>query len=125
MKLNQLAQQRQLRRYHEQLVTPLTRRSLLRGLGGTIALLTGPLLSRTQSFAQSEQIKRFIMAHSGCGIVRNTWFPDGGETDFSASECLSPLIEVARDKLIIFKGLDHHTAQESTGSEHHKGAATV
>jgi hypothetical protein len=95
----------------------LSRRSVLRGLGGAaIALRWLEAFAPKKAAAGTEQPpKRFIVMFSANGTLPSLWVPNGGETDFKLSPILSPLAE-HRDDLVIIQGVD----QQGAGGDGHQ-----
>jgi hypothetical protein len=96
---------------------PLSRRTVLRGLGGAaIALPWLEAFTPRGASAQAQQPpKRFIVMFSANGTLPSRWIPTGGETDFSLSPILSPLAPY-RDDLVIVQGVD----QQGAGGDAHQ-----
>lgn len=85
----------------------ISRRTLLRGLGG--AALSVPLVSALTQRATLAQENgrplRFFLMFTGNGQLPSHWVPpSAGETDFSFSPVLEPLAPL-RDKLLLIHGL--------------------
>lgn len=99
------------------LLPRLSRRTVLRGLGGAAIAL--PWLEaftpREAAGARLSPPKRFVVMFSANGSLPSLWSPTGGETDFSLSPILSPL-ESHRDDLVIIKGVD----QQGLGGDDHQ-----
>ncbi|MEZ4250914.1 MAG: DUF1552 domain-containing protein [Polyangiales bacterium] len=99
------------------MTSPLSRRTLLRGLGGVAVGLPflGAMLRPGRSVAQPSAIpKRLIVVYRGNGVVPERWFASGGETDFTLGSSMAPLAR-HRDDLVIFDGLDMTSAVERPG----------
>ena len=104
---------------------PLGRRTLLRGAGGVAIGLPflGAMLRPGRSVAQPGAIpRRVIFLFRGNGVVRDRWWPTGGERDFTLPSSLAPLADF-RDQLIIPDGIDYTTVLERSGGRngHDKG----
>ena len=101
---------------------PLSRRALLRGLGGTALAL--PLLDAMRgsgAYAQAAKPpKRLLVWYTPNGTVPSNFWPSGGERDFTLSPILSPL-ERHREQLLIVKGVDMLSALKGPGDAHQKG----
>ena len=85
------------------MTSPLSRRTLLRGLGGVAVGLPflGAMLRPGRSVAQPSAIpKRLIVVYRGNGVVPERWFASGGETDFTLASSMAPLAR-HRDDLVI------------------------
>jgi hypothetical protein len=117
----------------------LSRRTLLRGAGVTLALpfldAMHPALSAERATAAAP-VRRLLVVEYSHGVVDDRWNPIGADSDFQLSESLAPL-EHHRDKLIIFRGLtsspdrtkadfhDRAVASFLTGCEPTKGKVQV
>ena len=99
------------------LLRPLSRRTVLRGLGGAAIALPWleALAPRRASADAPPAPKRFIVMFSANGTLPPRWVPSGGETDFTLSPILSPLAE-HRDDLVIIQGVD----QQGAGGDAHQ-----
>ena len=103
----------------------LSRRTLLRGLGTSIAL---PLLdSMTPAFAApaAKTIpNRLLFTYIPIGAIMDEWWPAGGEKDFQFKRILKPLAPFSED-LFVLAGLDHHTgyALGDGGGDHARAGA--
>ena len=97
--------------------TRFGRRSMLRGLGGTIVGL--PFLEHfAPREAQAAELpKRILFLTTPNGTDPAAHWPSGGETDFTLSNILSPL-EPYRDRLLVLRGVDNLGAQ-NTGVNGH------
>lgn len=103
----------------------LTRRNVLRGLGGVALGL--PLLQVLPRAARAEGQfpKRFVVFFNPNGTLKEFWSPQGGtETDFVLPSLLAPLDRHKRD-LVIFDGVDMAVADTGPGGPHNRGMATV
>jgi hypothetical protein len=114
----------------------MTRRSFLRGLGGTAIAL--PLLSAFGRDALAQGApgsmsadgfpKRFIYFFHPNGTIQDDFWPTAGSTerDFQMSRILTPL-EAHRNKLIIPEGinLDSGGGEFGPGEPHQRGMGTV
>ncbi len=105
---------------------PLSRRTVLRGLGG--ASLALPLLEAMsparRGYAQVAAPKRFLVYFTPGGTVRENWLPQGTETAFEFGEILSPLTTI-KDKVLIVDGLDLKVTVEGHGHPHSRGMGGV
>ncbi|WP_428268474.1 DUF1552 domain-containing protein [Haliangium sp.] len=112
----------------------LSRRALLRGLGGTAIAL--PFLDamigvgRRAYAQQQEQFpKRFVVWYTPNGTVPKNFWPtrntEGSETDFTLSPILEPLAD-HKDDLLILEGLDLLAAldPDGHGDAHQSGTGT-
>jgi len=85
----------------------LSRRTLLRGLGTTIALpfLEAMLPSfATRANAASKPVHRFLTFYVPNGMAMEYWTPKGEGSDFEFSPILEPLAPY-RDQLLVLSGL--------------------
>ncbi len=85
------------------------RRSVLRGIGATIALPFMPSLLRGESLLKSshfydERPQRFACLFMPNGVEPNKWSPKKLGADFELSPILSPL-EYVKDKILVVGGL--------------------
>lgn len=95
----------------------LSRRAVLRGAGGAAIGLPflEAMLRPGRTVAQAESIPpRVVFFFTSCGVVPDTWWPSGGETDFTLGSSLQPLAPF-RDKLLIVDGIRMATAMERPG----------
>jgi len=84
----------------------ISRRTVLRGAGVTIALPWLEIMGTLRAaHAQAKPAQRFVGVYTPGGTVLERHWPRGGETDFQLSNILEPLAPV-RDKLLVLKGLD-------------------
>jgi hypothetical protein len=100
----------------------LRRRLLLAG-GGAAALLPwlevfrGGRIARAQAQAP---IKRFMVFFFPGGVIRDQFWPSGGETDFTLPYISAPLAPY-RDKLLIMDGLEQRNMLDGFGHPHTRG----
>lgn len=96
---------------------PLSRRTVLRGLGGAAIALPWLEVFAPRRAAADAPLppKRFIVMFSANGTLPTRWAPEGGETDFTLSPILSPLAQ-HRDDLVIVQGVD----QQGAGGDGHQ-----
>ncbi|HWB84958.1 MAG TPA: DUF1552 domain-containing protein [Bryobacteraceae bacterium] len=85
----------------------LSRRTLLRGIGTSLAL---PLLdamipaARAESATAAAPVRRLAFIYYPLGVVRDGWYPKGEGANYELSEALKPL-EPHKDKFLILTGL--------------------
>lgn len=97
--------------------TSIPRRTVLRGLGATIAL---PLLDAmapalaAQSALGGAAVRRLSLVYVGMGAAVGYWAPKGEGTAFEMSRILKPL-EPFRDNLCVVSGLDNAPALQLLG----------
>jgi hypothetical protein len=93
----------------------LSRRTLLRGAAGGVALpwLTAmmPRTSRAQALASP---KRFGIFFSPCGTIPENWAPSGTESNFKLSTILEPLAPHQND-IVVIRGVNMETTQGKYG----------
>ena len=96
---------RKLQERADRLTTPITRRSVLQGLGlGTLSLalpVWSPLEAQAQSAAPTQ---RFFAFFTPNGTVRNDFFPARGAA-VTSSPILSPL-QAFEDRLLVLKSVN-------------------
>lgn len=101
---------------------PLSRRAVLRGLGGLAIGL--PLLDAMHgSSAHADPLlmpKRLIIMYTPNGTIAGNFWPTGTETDFSLSPILQPLAAHQQDLLIV-GGVDMLSSLSGPGDAHQKG----
>ena len=102
----------------------LSRRTVLRGLGASLAL---PLLDgMVPAFASPQPVRRFGAVYVPNGMSLPHFFPKTSGPGFELSPTLAPLAPF-RDRLVVFSGLANLEAQ-AQGSEgvgdHSRGAGT-
>jgi hypothetical protein len=103
----------------------LSRRAVLRGLGGTvIALPFLDAMSGPRRAARAAGIggfpKRFVVWYTPNGTVPANFWPEGGETDFQLSPILEPLAAHKSD-LLILDQIDMESSHNGPGDAHQKG----
>ncbi|MCA9538114.1 MAG: DUF1552 domain-containing protein [Myxococcales bacterium] len=105
---------------------PISRRAVLRGLGGAAMALPfleamRPAPARAQGVGGFP--KRFLLMYTPNGTVPANFWPTGGETDFVLSPILEPLAR-HREDLLIVGGLDLLASLDGPGDAHQKGTGT-
>jgi hypothetical protein len=100
----------------------LSRRTVLRGLGGLAIGL--PLLEamrgRPAHADLGEMPKRLIIMYTPNGTISGNFWPSGTETDFQLSPILQPLA-AHKDDLLIIGGVDMLSSLSGPGDAHQKG----
>jgi hypothetical protein len=95
----------------------IARRTVLRGLGGTIAL---PLLDAmvpaltAQSRTPAAPVRRLSLIYVGNGAAIEYWTPTGEGADFTMSPILEPLTPY-RDRVVVLSGFDNKPALALVG----------
>jgi hypothetical protein len=102
----------------------LSRRTLLRGIGASVAL---PLLDSMTPALQSAPLpfRRAAFIYTPTGIIMNSWTPAAEGAGFEFTPTLKPL-EPFRDHVLVLTGLEHHNG-ESLGDgagDHARAGAT-
>lgn len=100
---------------------PLSRRAVLRGLGGVAIGL--PFLDAMRGSAHAQTTPaplRFLVWYTPNGTVPANFWPTGGERDFTLSPILAPL-ERHRDRLMVVRGVDLISSLHGPGDAHQKG----
>jgi hypothetical protein len=106
----------------------ISRRTVLRGIGTTIAL---PLLDAmvpaltAQSNTAAKAVRRLGVVYHPNGIIYDKWLPKGVGADFELSSILAPL-ETFKDKLLVVTGLssDQAEALGDGGGDHSRASGT-
>ena len=93
----------------------LSRRTLLRGAGGIIAL---PLLDAMRPAlagpSNARQALRIGVVYVPNGVVMNDWLPKEVGRDFTFTRILKPL-EPFRDDITVVSGLSNNAANKAKG----------
>jgi hypothetical protein len=101
----------------------LSRRTLLRGMGATLAL---PLLDamRPALAAETKAPVRLAFSYIPNGVTVRDWKPTGEGAGFEFSRILKPL-EPFREDVMVLSGLDHHNAEAlgDGGGDHARAGA--
>ena len=94
-----------------------SRRRLLSAAGlGALGSALAPFLPRSVAEAAT-QPKRLVLITSGQGTDMTRWRPSGGESDFTLSYPLEPLVAY-RDRMLVLDGVDNEAAIQGAGSGH-------
>ncbi len=94
-----------------------SRRRLLAAAGlGVTGTALAPFLPRAVAEAAT-QPKRLILITSGQGTDMTRWRPSGGETSFTLSSQLEPLVAY-QDRMIVLDGIDNEAAIRGAGRGH-------
>ncbi len=108
--------------------TAISRRTVLRGLGTTLAL---PLLDAmvpaltAAANTPAKAVRRLGVIYHPNGVIYQNWLPQGVGTDFEFSPILLPL-EPFRDKLIVVTGLACQPAEAlgDGGGDHSRASGS-
>src|SRR5216684_3592914 len=106
----------------------ISRRTVLRGIGATVAL---PLLDAmvpaltAAANTPAKAIRRLGVVYHPNGVIYDKWLPKGVGTDFELSPTLAGL-EPFRDKLVVISGLysDQAEALGDGGGDHSRASGT-
>ena len=106
----------------------LSRRTVLRGMGGAVAL---PLLDAmvpaltAAANTPAKPVRRLGVVYHPNGVIYDRWLPKGEGAGFELSPTLAPL-EPFRDKLIVVTGLysDQAEALGDGGGDHSRASGT-
>ena len=106
----------------------IPRRTLLRGIGATIALpLLDAMVPALTAVAQSpaRPVRRFGVIYHPNGVIYENWLPKGVGREFELSPVLAPLAPF-RDRLIVVTGLSSHQAEAlgDGGGDHSRASGT-
>ena len=104
----------------------LDRRTVLRGIGASIALplLDAMVPAMTARPAAAMRVPRLGIVYVPNGVVMGQWTPKGTGSDFDLSPILQPLAPV-RDYVNVFTGFEHHAANPLPGEgsgDHARGS---
>ena len=95
----------------------LSRRTVLRGLGTTVALpLLDAMIPAMTALAQSpaKPVRRFAVAYSGNGMAPGFFEPKTVGTGYEMTQILQPLA-AHRDRMVVISGLDNPIAEALEG----------
>lgn len=112
------------------MTTRMQRRTLLRGLAGSLFAL--PLLelaatdvhAATPGMAPDGYPLRFVVFFNPNGCWPATWFPTGTETEFTLASSMAAL-EPFKDKLLLLDGVDMPSVDAGPGEDHQQGMGGV
>ncbi len=101
---------------------PLHRRTLLRGLGTTMALpFLEAMLPRFASAAPGSP-KRFVAFYTPCGIHMQDWTPQNTGAGYTATPILSALVAAGiKDNVNVLTGLKNDPARPDGAGDHASG----
>jgi hypothetical protein len=104
----------------------MSRRTVLRGLGASVALPFLPSLvakpARAQVAAGGPPM-RFVGVYAPCGMRMDTWTPSREGFDFSLSPALESLGPI-RDKVMVMGNLESTAGQDEGAGGHARGTTT-
>jgi len=106
----------------------ISRRTVLRGLGTTVALplldAMVPALTAWQKTA-AKPVRRLGVVYHPNGVIYENWLPKGAGRDFTLSPILEPL-EPFREKLVVVTGLSSHQAEAlgDGGGDHSRASGS-
>src|SRR5262245_46749453 len=106
----------------------LDRRTVLRGVGASIALpfLDAMVPALSKGVAAATRVPRLGIVYVPNGVVMPHWTPSRTGVDFELPSILAPLAPY-RDRLSVFSGFTHATAYPLPGEgsgDHARGSAT-
>ena len=102
-------------------MTPMSRRTLLRGASGVaIALPFLEAMAPRRARAAAAPVKRLLTNFTENGVVEREWFPQGSVKDFTFGQILQPL-EPWKKNLILFDGIDTVCDGSNGGGGHQRG----
>src|SRR5688572_16492581 len=106
----------------------LSRRTMLRGIGATIALplldAMVPAMTALQK-TPARPVRRLGVVYHPNGVIYENWLPKGVGRDFTLSPTLEPL-EPFKDRLVVVTGLSSHQAEAlgDGGGDHSRASGT-
>ena len=106
----------------------ISRRTVLRGIGTTVALplldAMVPALTALQN-TPAKVVRRLGVVYHPNGVIYENWLPKGTGRDFQLSPILEPL-QPFRDKLIVLTGMSSHQAEAlgDGGGDHSRATGT-
>jgi Protein of unknown function (DUF1552) len=110
------------------MIRPLSRRTLLRGAGVSMALPWLEIMMPQKAWA-AETPKRFLAFYVPCGIRMNRWTPAQTGSNFTLSPILSPLAASAQkvslvEDALVLSGLNNNDGGSASGGDHAKGTSS-
>jgi hypothetical protein len=105
---------------------PLSRRTMLRGFGTSLALPWLEAMTPRQAFAQAATPKRFLAFYIPCGIRMNRWTPATTGAGFALTPILTPLGAITAGASIqgdvnVITGLSNRPARPDGPGDHASG----
>jgi hypothetical protein len=106
----------------------ISRRTLLRGIGATVALPLLDAMVPAMTAAQNtpaKAVRRLGVFYHPNGVMYDKWLPNGVGADFEFSQILAPL-EPFRDRLLVVTGLASYQAEAlgDGGGDHSRASGT-
>jgi hypothetical protein len=98
-----------------------SRRDLIRGAGGVLALPFLEAFARPARAATKAGPKRLIVVTHHQGVVMNQWAPTGSETSFTLGPILQPLAPW-QDRMVVIAGLDNRLPDLNSAGNGHQNA---
>ncbi len=104
----------------------LSRRTLLRGVGTTLALPLLEAMLPTRALAQVAKPRRFLAFYVACGIRMDRWTPAQTGAGYALSPILSPLgatggLPSVQDDVLVVTGCANRPAQPDGAGDHASG----
>ena len=106
----------------------LSRRTILRGIGATIALplldAMVPAMTALQR-TPAKPVRRLGVVYHPNGVIYENWLPKGVGSEFTLSPTLEPL-QPFKDRLVVVTGLSSHQAEAlgDGGGDHSRASGT-
>jgi hypothetical protein len=101
-------------------MTPMSRRTLLRGAGGVAVALPFLEVMSPRRASAATAPNRLLTFFTENGVVEREWYPQGGVKDFTLAGSMQPFAPL-RNNLIIFEGLDQMGDGSNGGGGHQRG----
>jgi hypothetical protein len=103
-------------------MTPMSRRTLLRGAGGVAVALPflDAMWSSRQARAAGGAPTRLLINFTENGVVEPNWYPTGDLKNFKLASSMQSL-EPWKDNLVIFEGIDQMGDGSNGGGGHQRG----
>lgn len=98
----------------------LSRRTLLRGAGVSLALPWLEAMTPLGRKAYAAPPKRFVVFFSPNGTITDAWASTGTETAFTLGRILKP-VEAHQADLVVLDGVDNVAATKGPGDDHMRG----
>lgn len=101
----------------------LSRRTLLRGLGTSVALPFLDAMTPARAAAPQRAPTRLLFVYVPNGVTMKDWTPATVGADFAFPRILKPL-ERFRDHVLVLSGLAHRTGSSKTAGDHARASGT-